>query len=692
MKDTTGKYRLLGIYLLLAGITFVVYEPVMHHQFVNFDDDSYVTENQYVKAGLTCQSIFWAFTAPRVAFWHPLTMLSHMLDCELFDLKPAGHHLTNLLLHIANALLLFYVLKDMTGAVWKSWLVAALFALHPLHVESVAWVAERKDVLSTLFWMLTMIGYVRYVRRPTAVRYSATLLLFLLGLMAKPMLITLPFVLLLLDYWPLNRLQNKKDIYRLALEKTPFFVLSAIFSVVAFWAQHGEKELMLRWPVRIRIANAFISYAVYIEKMFWPAGLAAFYPHPGDKLTMWGAAIALIFLAGVSILVIYLSRRKYLLVGWLWYLGTLVPVIGFVQVGVFAMADRFTYISLTGLFIIIVWGADELLTGWRWRKITLGVSAPAVLLALSICTGFQLRYWQNSITLFEHLLKVTSNNYLAYSNLGVAYSQLGRYQQALENCEQAIRIKPDVAKIHRNLGAVYGNLGRYQEEIEACRKAIKISPDYVDAYVDLGAAHSSLGRYQEAIDDYKQAIKIKPDVVEAYYNLGIVYDKLGRYQEAIEAFEQAIRIKPDYVKAYDSIGVAYIELGRYSEAVETLKQTVKIKPDYAEAHCNLGVAYSQLGRWQDAVDACKQAIKIKPGYAEAHCNLGFAYSRLSRWQDAIDACKQAIKIKPDYAKAHYNLGMAYIAKGDNASALEEYKILKALNAGMAEKLFRLIYK
>jgi len=715
MKDTTGKYRLLGIYLLLAGITFVVYEPVLHHQFVNFDDDVYVTGNEQVKAGLTGQSIRRAFEAPSAYFWHPLTILSHMLDCELFDLKPAGHHLTNLLLHIANALLLFYVLKDMTGAVWKSWLVAALFALHPLHVESVAWVAERKDVLSTLFWILTMIGYVRYVRRPTAGRYSATLILFLLGLMAKPMLITLPFVLLLLDWWPLGRNSNgstgfdrlttgllttgfknqklkSRSYTNLILEKVPFFVLSAIFSVVAFWAQHGEKELMLRWPVRIRIANAFISYAVYIEKMFWPAGLAAFYPHPGDKLSMWGAAIALIFLAGVSILAIYLSRRKYLLVGWLWYLGTLVPVIGFVQVGVFAMADRFTYISLTGLFIIIVWGTDELLAGWRWRKITLGVSAPAVLLALSICTGFQLRYWQNSITLFEHLLKVTSNNYLAYSNLGVAYSQLGRYQQAVENFEQAIRIKPDVPKIHRNLGAVYGNLGRYQEEIEACRKAIKIDPDYVDAYIDLGAAHSSLGRYQEAIDDYKQAIEIKPDVVEAHYNLGIVYDKLGRYQEAIEAFEQAIGIKPDYVKAHDSIGVAYIELGRYNEAVETLKQTVKIKPDYAEAHCNLGVAYSQLGRWQDAVDACKQAIKIKPGYAEAHCNLGFAYSQISRWQDAIDACKQAIKIKPDYAKAHYNLGMAYIAKGDNASALEEYKILKALNAGMAEKLFRLIYK
>jgi tetratricopeptide (TPR) repeat protein len=700
MEDTTGKYRLLGIYLLLAGITFVVYKPVLHHQFVNFDDDVYVTGNEDVKAGLTGQSILRAFEAPSAHFWHPLTMLSHTLDCELFDLKPAGHHLTNLLLHIANALLLFYVLKDMTGstgspqagAVWKSALVSALFALHPLHVESVAWVSERKDVLSTLFWMLTMIGYVRYVRRPTAVRYSATLILFLLGLMAKPMLITLPFVLLLMDYWPLNRLQNKKDVYQLALEKAPFLVLSAAFSVVAFWAQRGEVELTLKWPVRIRIANAFISYFEYIEKMFWPAGLSVFYPHPEDKLSMLGAAIAFVILAGVSILAIYLSRRKYLLTGWLWYLGTLVPVIGFVQVGVFAMADRYTYISLTGLFIIIVWGADELLGGWRWRKIALGVSAPLVLLALSICTSIQLRYWQNSITLFEHSLKVTSNNYLAYNNFGFAYIELGRYKEAAEAFKEAIKIKGDYAEAHINLSLAYIELGRYNEAVEVCKEAIRIWLNYADAYCNLGTAYLGLGNNDAAIQACKEAINIEPNFADAHYNLGLAYVHLNRYDEAITAFKQAIQIKPDLAKAHYNLGLAYGLVGRYDEGITALRQAIQIKPDYPEPYYNLGVIYGRVGRYNEAITVFQKAIKIKPDYAEAYYNLGLAYKKLGSSKEAITAFKEAIHTKPDYATAYYNLGLVYLTAGDTESAMSEYKILKDLDRSRAEELFKLINK
>ena len=587
MEETTGKYRVLGIYLLLAGFTFVTYKQVLSHQFINLDDNVYVSENPHVQSGLSWQNIRWAFAAPHLSFWHPLTMLSHMLDCELFGLEPWGHHLSSLLLHIANTLILFLVLKGMTGALWKSAFVAALFALHPLHVESVAWIAERKDVLSTLFWMLTLAGYLWYVRRPGTARYLVTLFVFVLGLMAKPMLVTLPFVLLLLDYWPLERL-NRRTIY----EKLPFFALSAIFSIIVFFAQRSEDALSLNLPLGIRIANALVSYLSYIGKMIWPVNLAVFYPHPGKNLEIKQAVFAFILLLSITIWMVSLARRhKYLLVGWLWYLGTLVPVIGLVQVGSFAMADRYTYIPLTGLFIIIAWGFDELFIGWQWRETALGISAAAALFVLSMFTGAQLRYWQNSVTLFERALKVTNSSALAHNNLGFAYIKLGRYNEVIENCKQAVRIKPDC----------------------------------IQAYVNLGVAYIELGRYDEAVEALKQAVKIKPDVAEAYYNLGIVYDKLGRYQEAIEAFEQAIRIKPDSVEAHNNLGVAYRKLGNFEKAIEAFKQAIEIKPDSAEAHNNLGTVYGQLGRYDETIEEYKKAVHIKPDYAEAHYNLGMAY-------------------------------------------------------------------
>ena len=594
MKETTGKYRVLGIYLLLAGLSFAVYKPVLHYQFVNFDDDVYVTANQYVKAGLTRESIIWAFAAPHLNFWHPLTMLSHMLDCTLFGLKPWGHHLSSLLLHIANTLTLFLVLKTMTGAVWRSAFVAAAFALHPLHVESAAWISERKDVLSALFFMLTIAAYLRYVRQRGIKWYLLTFLLFVMGLMAKPMLVTLPFVLLLLDYWPLKRINSKlSNIGKLTLEKLPFFVLSAIASIIAFSAQQSAGALAKIdvVPLKIRIANAFVSYLAYLWKMIWPSRLAVYYPHPGNSLSMRQAVIAAVILLIIFFYVVRLAKRYgYLLTGWLWYVGTLFPVIGLVQVGFFAMADRYTYLPSIGIFIMIAWGISEVSAKWRFREIILSVSSIAVLSAFSVCTYFQLRYWQNSVTLFEHALKVTGNNFLAYNNLGFACLELGRYNEAIENCKQAVRIKPNYAR--------------------------------------------------------------------AYYNLSVAYDRLGRWQDMMEACQQAIRIKPDYAKAY----------------------------------CNLGIAYGQLGRYQDKMEACKQAIKINPDYAEAYNNLGVAYVKVGSPEKAMEAFKQAVKTKPDFAEAHYNLGMAYLTNGDSGSASGEYEILKILDAGMAEKLFRMIHK
>ncbi|NIQ87873.1 MAG: hypothetical protein GWN93_01765, partial [Deltaproteobacteria bacterium] len=405
-----------------------------------------------VHKGLTRESFIWAFTTTDEANWHPLTWLSHMVDCQLYGLNPAGHHLTNVLLHSASTVLLFLILLGMTGSRWRSALVAALFALHPLHVESVAWVAERKDVLSTLFWMLTLWAYLAYTKRPERKRYLLIIVAFTLGLMAKPMLVTLPFVLLLLDYWPLKRIELGQSAsglpaanqpstiaekpgaqaFRLLLEKTPLFVLTAASSVVTFVVQKSEGAVgaLEVYPLKIRVANALVSYVSYIIKMIWPQNLAVFYPHPGQSLPMWQAVAAGILLVLISIAVIRAGRRQpYLPVGWLWYLGTLVPVIGLVQVGAQAMADRYTYVPLIGLFIMAAWGVPELMKKWHHRRVALVVSAALVLFALMTCARLQLRHWKNSIALLSHAHAVTAKSYLVHNNLGSALNELGKYDE-----------------------------------------------------------------------------------------------------------------------------------------------------------------------------------------------------------------------------------------------------------------------
>ena len=575
MSDRLGKYRVLCVYLILGSVTFIVYKPVLHQGFSCFDDSDYVTANRNVQGGLMRQSVLWAFGKPYAANWHPITWLSHILDCELFGLNPKGHHLVSLLLHIANTLLLLRVLQEMTGALWRSTFVAALFALHPLHVESVAWVAERKDVLSTLFWMLTMAGYVRYVRGGGAKWYVATLILFALGLMAKQMLVTLPFVLLLLDFWPFERLQSRKDIKELVLEKVPFFVLSAVFSVIVLRAQEGAFSPRIASP-GIRTANAFVSYLAYIGKMLRPAGLAVFYPHPGDKLPMSEWVAAFVVLAIITILVFGVARgRKYLAVGWLWYVGTLIPVIGIVQVGSQSMADRYTYVPLTGLFIMIAWGVEDFLPKWRRRGTVLGVSGAAVLLALSICTHFQVRYWRDNLTLFQHALKVTKDNSTAFYGLGSAYSEMGQWEDAIEAYKQAIKIEPAYSKAYCNLGMAYSQLGQWREAVAAYNLAINISPDFAEAYYNLGLTWAVVGQNSKAIEAFTEAIKIRPDYAEAYNNLGVVYGKLGRYTEEIGAYKQAIKIRPDYGDAHLNLGLCYLIMGDKGSALgeyETLKK------------------------------------------------------------------------------------------------------------------------
>jgi len=585
MNEQSNKYHLFGIYLVLAAITFIVYARTLTCDFVNLDDDIYVTDNHYVKAGLTHQSLLWAFKAPRIAFWHPVTMLSHMLDCQLFGLHPAGHHLTSLLLHTANTLLLFAVLNSMTAALWQSAFVAAAFALHPLHVESVAWISERKDVLSTLFWLLTMAAYLCYVRQHSAKWYMVTLLTFAMGLMAKPTLVTLPFVLLLLDFWPLNRLNRNA-----VLEKLPFILLSAAFGIITVFAQQAKGIIRLDVPLLVRIADAAVSPLAYIEKMFWPARLAVFYPRHSGKPPLLYAALAAAILLAISVAIIFLARnRKYLLVGWFWYLGTLVPVSGLIKVGsgAFAMADRYTYVSLTGLFIIIAWGLADLTAKWRYRKPALVLSALAVLSVLSVSTFIQLQYWRNSIALFEHALDVTTANSTAHYNLACALGSQGRFDEAITHYRQSLLIKPDNPGAHYSLGFALQSKGSLDEAIAHYRCALQLNPDYANAHYSLGSALQLQGKLDEAVTHYRHALRLKPDDLEALCNLGEILASQNKFDEAITSFRQALLIKPDHPRASYNLALTLQLQGNLNEAINCYRQALRIAPDSVEAAANL---------------------------------------------------------------------------------------------------------
>lgn len=619
------------------AVTFAGFEPVRNHAFLNIDDNFYVTDNPPVKSGMTLKGVIWAFTAMHAANWHPLTWLSHMLDCQLYGLDPSGHHLTNLVFHLASVLMLFLVLARMTGSLWRSSFVAALFALHPLRVESVAWVAERKDVLSGFFWMLTMWTYVRYIERPRLNRYLLVLLSFSLGLLSKSMLVTLPFVLLLLDYWPLGRFQfahlkknpkpsiskqndvgGQKSIpFSLLWEKVPFFILSAVSSVLTIIAQHkiGTVAPLELYPIDIRIANALVSYVRYIGKMIWPHGLAVFYPHP-VTLPAWEVIGSGLLLAGISVLVIWIARRHpYHAVGWLWYLGTLVPVIGLVQVGAQAMADRYTYLPLIGLFIMIAWGVPEQLAMGRYRRVILSVSAGIVLMMLMMITRLQIKHWQNDLTLFDHSLAVTSDNYFVHNSLGIVLSRQGKTEEAIAHYNEALRITPYNANIHNNLGVALSRQGKIGEAMAHYGEALRIQPGYVEAHNNLGVALAGKGKIEEAMAHYVEALRIDPRHSNVHYNMGIALGEQGKIEEAIAHFTEAIRIKPDDMLAHHNLGIALARQGKIQEAITRFKKALQINPGYAEGHLNLGIAYLMIGDRDAALKEYKILETINPDFA-----------------------------------------------------------------------------
>jgi Tfp pilus assembly protein PilF len=565
----------LWIYLLLAAAVLIVYGQVLHFDFVTYDDPDYVTANPHVQAGLTWAGVAWAFRTSFAGNWFPLTWLSHMLDVSLFGLDSGWHHFTNTWIHALSTLLWFALLKRLTGSRWRSALVAFLFAMHPLHVESVAWIAERKDVLSGLFWVLTLWAYAGYTDRPGPLRYALTLVLFCLGLMAKPMLVTLPVTLLLLDRWPLRRGTK-------ILEKIPFFAASLGVSLATLLVHKevGATASLSQIPPVVRFENSLVSYVAYILQMLWPADLAVFYPYPTGSLLL-PAVIAGIALAAVTVWVIRaFPRQPYLTVGWLWYLVTLLPVIGLIQVGAQARADRYTYIPMIGLAIALLWGISDALE--RWPRIQIAACAVVFLACLAL-TWQQLQYWRDSIALYRHAIDVTSENYVARFNLAVVLEKRGDRAEAVSQLRETIRIRPRFAPAHSALGQLLAEQGQPEQALPELRTAVSLSPDLPDVQIRLGSVLGTLGRTNEAAAAFSEAIRLQPENADAHYNFGIALAQAGRLPDAAREFRATVALRPADVEARFNLGIALAQLGQRDDAIAQLTEALRIKPDLIQA-------------------------------------------------------------------------------------------------------------
>ena len=642
-RQVASRFATIFIYLLLVGITWSVFGQTVGYGFVNFDDDLYVYDTPEISRGLTINGILAAFTHPHAHNWHPLTTISHMLDCQLYGLNAGGHHFTNVLLHTIVVLLLFRVLRRMTGAVWQSAVVAALFAVHPLHVESVAWVSERKDMLSGVFFLLTIDAYVRYVRGPSFWRYFFVTALLALGLMSKPMLVTVPFILLLLDYWPLRRFEQpssspckgkiwqwwneKPVIQRLLLEKVPLLALSAGSCVVTFIVQKQAAGAIEPLPVLWRTKNAFVSYVTYLWETFWPARLAVFYPHPNNSLPAWEIILAIGFLVAITAAVIILrSGRPYIFTGWLWYLGMLVPVIGVVQVGEQGHADRYTYLPHIGLFLLVVWTIADISAWSRFSPRFVTVAAVATIVAFGWCSLLQMRYWRDSETLWNHALTVTSDNDVAHNNLGFLCVHRGELDKAISHFEAAVKIRSNKAQTHYNLGSAFirTNLGnalarkeQFDEAIVHYQEAIKLQPDYADAYYNLGSALLAKGNVNEAIAQWQKALAIRPNDADVHTSLGNALLQKGSLKEAISHYEKALEIAPQDVNACNNMAWVLATSSDASirdgaRAVSLAQEAVELsggkEPNFLRT---LAAAYAENKRFSEAI------ITARRGYETA---------------------------------------------------------------------------
>lgn len=598
LRDRNRWWLTVGICICLTALTWAVFGQTLRYNFVNYDDPRYVYQNTRITSGFNLANVAWAFSHIHSENWHPLTTITHMLDCQLYGLNAGWHHFTNVLFHTLAVVLLFFALQRMTGALWRSAFVAAVFAVHPLHVESVAWVAERKDVLSAVFFMLTLLTYLHYTRAPSTGRYLTLALVVTLGLMSKPMLVTVPFVLLLLDYWPLGRIESGNRhsgllLLPLILEKIPLILLSAVSSIVTYLAQRGAIGWTEQLPMWERINNALVSYAVYIQQMFWPVNLTVFYPHPENRLPGWETMLAVIVLVGITLAAFFLRKKApYLITGWFWYLGMLVPVIGLVQVGWQGHADRYTYLPQIGLYIAITWAIADLTRLWRLQRLALSTTGLLIVAALAWRAALQTSYWRDSETLFTHALAVTPNNDVALNNLGIIFMDKGQLDDAISKLQAAVDLRPENGPAHNNLAKALLQKGRMNEAMVHYRKFLEIEPNNVEARNIMGTALIQQGRVREAVEQWQEALTIQPDNGNAASNLAWVFatcpeDSIRNGPRALQLAEEALRISGGKIPmVFRIVAAAYAENGRFGDAIQAAQQGA----DLADVQGNAALA------------------------------------------------------------------------------------------------------
>ncbi len=665
--------------LILLILNTVAYWQVSKNEFTNYDDDVYVTQNPNVLSGLSSKSIHWAFTSTHASNWHPLTWISHMIDIEMFGLNPGPHHVINLLFHIANSILLFLVFKIMTGALRRSAFVAILFAIHPLHVESVAWIAERKDVLCAFFWLAAMYAYVRYTRKPNTPRYILVLVFFTLGLFSKPMIVTLPFVFLLMDYWPLKRLNiegkrlssteveddaegrdvTENRLNRLLIEKIPFFMLTAASCVITFVAQKkgGAVLTLSAIPMTERIGNALLSYVGYLLKMVFPNDLSCFYPRP-VVFPAWKVIGATLFLVLITVLSIKLAKKqRYIITGWLWYLGTLVPVIGLVQVGEQVMSDRYMYLPLVGIFVIISWGIPVIFKNLKNRKTVFGLAAIILVLIFTAMTWKQTSYWKDNISLFQHAIRVDPENYLAQNNLGLTMYERGRYAEAEQYFKNAISVSPKYFRAYNNLGLAFMNQeGKLVDAVKSFSNALKIKPDYIDAHCNMGLALARAGQFDDAIKHLLIALQL--DSNNAFIRQSLQKVRMAKEKVATlsKKDEKQQHLKKITAADHNNIGVDLARKGKYKEALTHFNKALTLEPDNVNAMCNKGlVLMNNENQLDEAMNYYKKALKINPEYFEAHFNLGLAFIRRGDRDNAISHFSKALLVAPNNESARNSI-------------------------------------
>lgn len=612
-KSDTLKRRSIIVAFLLGLVTAASYSNLFNNDFAYYDDEFYITANDHIQKGLSWTGIKWAFTSIGYSDnWHPLTWLSHMLDVRLFGLNPAGHHFTNLFFHVLATLLLFGFLFSTTGLLWPSTLVAALFALHPLHVESVAWAAERKDVLCAVFWFATLWSYIYYAHCPNIKKYAMVFTLFALGLMTKPMLVTLPIILICIDYWPLGRLTfNRRSLGMLLAEKLPLVMLTIASSIITIIAQHGAMSSFQKCSFWIRVSNAIVSYCGYLGQAFWPTKLSVFYPYPLPHPV--NTILCLLLLAAITAVVVGAGgKNKFLITGWLWYIVSLVPVIGIVQVGSQAHADRYTYIPLIGIFIMVAWGLYAITAKMtRLKMLLVNVVLSIIVIGMIIKTREQIGYWKNGITLFTHVFDVTKGNVNenAYYNFGNVLSQAGRTDEAMSYYRMALDINPNFAKAHINYALLLSNRGRTDEAMAHYLKALEHSTDVV-AHNNLGNLFAKTGRTDDAMVHFQKALELNPNYGDAHYNFGFLLANMGRTDDAMAHFLKALEINPTDGDAHFILGTLLATRGRTDEAIAHYRKALEINPDAIAPLQNLAFAYVQKGQWTEATSVVQKALAL----------------------------------------------------------------------------------